>query len=74
MYTFKKFELPDFSYVIPISKLRKMNLWVSLEMLIKITYVCMYGIQELISIEIAKSILSLISNSLTHDLRMHLTL
>ena len=41
MYTFKKFELPDFSYVIPISKLRKMNLWVSLEMLIKITYVYM---------------------------------
>lgn len=26
MYTFKKFELPDFSYVIPISKLTIMNL------------------------------------------------
>ena len=37
-------------------------------------HVCMYGIQELTSIEIAKSILSLTSNSLTHDLRMHLTL
>lgn len=36
MYTFKKFELPDFSYVIPISKLTTMNLWVFLEMLIKI--------------------------------------